>query len=375
MPLSSVSAHSLRISVFIVSVFKHSDSYNKSVAMAYNKRLRYCILAVVTVIASFVFWNAGHSRRNTARTLRPLSNELEAPQLPCRSLPGANETLVVLRTGSTELEDRFSIHLSTSLRCFQYYLIFSDYEEHYRGEHILDALDSVDPQILTNNEDFELYRRLKQNGRAALAPSELSGSKTQVASSSGNAENPGWKLDKWKFLPMVNRTFYEHPNMKWYVFIEADTFILWSMLQSYLASTDHTKPHYAGDEMSAGKETFAHGGAGFVVSQPALRMVVEYYATYKAEIESLTSGHWAGDILLGRTFLEAGVPLTDVWPLMNGDNPGARLYARADDRSVPNESWQVWCQPTVSYHHMSPAAVEDLWRFEQRWLQTKLAVS
>jgi len=39
---------------------------------------------------------------------------------------------------------------------------------------------------------------------------------------------------------MLNRTSNEHPYMKWYVFIEADTFIFWTMLQMFLAVTDHT---------------------------------------------------------------------------------------------------------------------------------------
>lgn len=213
--------------------------------------------------------------------------------------------LIVFRTGSTELEDRLGIHLSTSLRCFPNYLIFSDYEEHYNGEHILDALADVTPEILANNPDFELYRRLQQGGRASLDPSELAGSPDGFAVVTGKTDNPGWKLDKWKFLPMVNRTYYERPDIKWYVFIEADTFVLWSMLQQYLATLDHTKPVYTGSQTYIGDDLFAHGGSGFAVSEPAMRKVVDYYATHKSEIEQFIDGHWAGDCVLGKTFTES----------------------------------------------------------------------
>ena len=98
---------------------------------------------------------------------------------------------------------------------------------------------------------------------------------------------------------MLNSTLFEHSDMKWYILVEADTLIFWSTLQSYLAATDHTKPHYAGDRINVGDIAFAHGGTGFIVSQPALRIVVEYYTAHKAEAEALVDQQWAGDTVLG----------------------------------------------------------------------------
>jgi hypothetical protein len=90
-------------------------------------------------------------------------------------LAGGDETLLILRTGATEIAERLPIHISTSLRCFPRHIIFSDYEETFLGEQVFDALESVDPNIVSENNDFELYRRLKQDGRTGLAASELSG--------------------------------------------------------------------------------------------------------------------------------------------------------------------------------------------------------
>jgi hypothetical protein len=52
--------------------------------------------------------------------------------------------------------------------------------------------------MVANNHGFDLYRRVKQHGRAALAQSELSGNHSQAPSGSGHTEIPGWKL--WLLL-------------------------------------------------------------------------------------------------------------------------------------------------------------------------------
>jgi hypothetical protein len=295
--------------------------------------------------------------------------------LPCQSLPGINDTLIIFCTGSNELDDRFAIHLSTTLRCFPNHLIFSDHEEIYHGEHIMDALADVDPFIQANNPDFELYRRLRQGGRVSLDRSELAGPPDTFASMSGKTENPSWKLDKWKFLPMINRTLRERPEMKWYVFVEADTFILVSMLRQYLAMQDPAQLFYAGSQTFVAGDEFAHGGSGFVVSQPAMRKVVNHYLAQKSDIERFTNRHWCGDCVLGKVFTDSGVPLINTRPAFQGDDPGLLPYPQADAHPVPDESVRMLCHPAISYHHMSPAMIDGLWHFEQSWMAEHNTVS
>lgn len=320
----------------------------------------------------FIYWHT-HLTIQLAQAAPGLKKE--SRNLPCRDLQGANETLVILRTGSTELDDRFAAHLSTSLRCFPHYLIFSDLEEWYHGEHILDALSSVSGDIKAEHRNFDIYRRIQRDGRATVALSELSGSPEAFERMGGNTENPGWKLDKWKFMPMVNRTIHEHPDMKWYVFIEADTFALWSMLQQYLSLLDHTKPLFIGAGTCLGEHLFAHGGSGFVVSQPTMRLATQHYSTHKAEVEALTDQQWAGDYVLGKSFDAAGVFCTDAWPHFQGDYPGLVAYAGPDGRYPPAASLREWCMPTISYHYMSSNMIKDLWDFERRWLGARQNVS
>lgn len=113
---------------------------------------------------------------------------------------------------------------------------------------------------------------------------------------------------------------------------------------------------------------FAHGGSGFMLSHPAMQLVVDYFAKHKDEFETFTDGHWAGDCVLGKAIVESGTPFTDAWPIMQGDYPGIVPYARPDGRPIADPNKREWCYPTVSYHHLSPDVIEDLWNFEQRWI-------
>lgn len=280
----------------------------------------------------------------------------------CSQLPGANETLVILKTGSTELQDKLPVHFHTTLLCYPHYLIFSDFEETYEGHHIIDALDFVDSEIKENNSDFELWRRLQEHGRAALAADELSGPESKVSPMTGKRSNPGWKLDKWKFLPMVNRTLEMYPEMKWYIFVETDTYMFWSTALAWIGTLDHTKPWYMGSQMQIGDVIFGHGGSGIIVSHAALQLVVNHFKADQAGWEKYTDSHWAGDCVLGRAFKESGAPLAWAWPTIQGVKPGSLSYEKYDYGK------RLWCFPTMSYHHLSPAEVEDIWLFEQGWL-------
>jgi len=52
-------------------------------------------------------------------------------QLHCKGLPGADDVLVVMKTGANGIEQRLEIHISTSLQCSPHYLIFSNHAEEY----------------------------------------------------------------------------------------------------------------------------------------------------------------------------------------------------------------------------------------------------
>jgi hypothetical protein len=319
-----------------------------------------------SLVALFLITVSLYLYTQSALVVNQLShhNKIPLATLPCKLLPGANDTVVILKTGSTELQDKLPIHLETTLRCYPNYLIFSDYAEQYQGETIIDALEDVDPIFKTAHQDFDLYRQLQKGGRSSLKPSDLSGPASYAQDgTNGKPTNPGWRLDKWKFLPMIRKTLRMYPDKEWYVFVETDTYIFWSTLLSYLAVLDSTQHHYIGAQSEIGDVIFAHGGSGFALSRPALEAAVDSYVENKASAEAFTASQWAGDCVLGKTLFDSGTNLTWAWPMWQGNDNGNMNYSSIDYGK------RLWCYPTVSYHHIAPPAIESLWRFEQ----TKIA--
>jgi hypothetical protein len=271
----------------------------------------------------------------------------------CYGLPGADDVLLVLKTGSTELKHKLPIHIKTTLRCPTDFLVFSDLAENIHGVEVFDALESVNPSIKTKNEDFALWRLMQERGRAALKNTELSGPVNPQRSEPSKSGNPGWLLDKWKFLPMLNRTLHEFPNKKWYVFVETDTFVWWHSLLEYFKHLDPTKPYYIGGLLGGDDAPFAHGGTGFIVSRPAMEKLVSMISRHQSEWEEFTDGHWAGDSVLGKAFKDSGTNLLGSYPLLQGSPVG-------------NLDWpDYWCAPSISFHFISPPVVQDLFSFQE----------
>lgn len=137
-------------------------------------------------------------------TAKPSSAE----ELPCRSLPGANDTLVIIKTGATEFAHKLPVHIDTTIKCYPHYIIYSDHEERFKGEQIHDSLASLPSKIKDENDEFEFYRRVRAGGRQMLDQKELSDKPgfNRHPSNEDKLLMGGWRLDKWKFLSLWNDT-------------------------------------------------------------------------------------------------------------------------------------------------------------------------
>lgn len=275
----------------------------------------------------------------------------------CPLLPGIEDVLVVMKTGVTEALDKVPVHFDTTLRCIPNYVIFSDFEEEIAGVRIHDALRDMDPEVKRTVPDFDIYNRLQKLGRKGLETQDFA---DEANSAIGKPNNPGWKLDKWKFLPMIQETLRYKNDAKWYVFMEADTYFAWPTLLEWLSKYDPEKPLYIGTETQIADVIFAHGGSGFIISQPALQAAADQYEARNVELNMFTDEHWAGDCVLGKVLLDAGVPLTYSWPILQNSNIGEL------DPFTSGFYRQPWCFPAVAFHHLSPQDIRNLWEFEQR---------
>ncbi|QKX63821.1 uncharacterized protein TRUGW13939_10992 [Talaromyces rugulosus] len=279
-------------------------------------------------------------------------------QFLCPSMPGIEDVLVVLKTGVTEALDKVPVHARTTFRCVPNYLVVSDYEETIEGVQLHDVLTHVQDGVKANIEDFNLYNRLKIYGRQGLVDEDATEEENGVF---GMPNNPGWKLDKWKFLPMIDEALKMKPTAKWFVFMEADTHIVWPNLVHWVTQLNHQEPHYLGTETQIGEVLFAHGGSGFILSQTAMRLASMQRKTFVDEYDEYTDLEWAGDMVLGKVLKDAGVDLTFTWPLLQN----ARL---GEIEPLTNNFYrQPWCWPVVGFHHLSPEDVEQMWKFDQDW--------
>ncbi|KAH8161613.1 hypothetical protein CIB48_g6650 [Xylaria polymorpha] len=158
----------------------------------------------------------------------------KSQQHSCASLEGIEDVFVIIRTGSNEVQQKLPPLLNTTLPCFRHYGIWSDMAEEFDGYHVGNALDEIEPDLLENHSDFEYYRHLQEHGKQTVSSEEAAGW-VDAPNTGFGRDTPAWKLDKWKFLPVAKKAYYQNSTSKWYVFIEGDTYVFWSSLLTWLS--------------------------------------------------------------------------------------------------------------------------------------------
>jgi hypothetical protein len=279
---------------------------------------------------------------------KPGSSAKPVLSTDCRSLPGAEDVLIVFKTGASEIYDKLPEHFETLLRCAPNSLILSDVEHAIGNYYAYDALADVSEQVKKSQQEFQFYDKINRLAAAGQDLAMLKGDKA-------------WDLDKWKFLPMVRRAYRMHPKLNWFFFIEGDTAVLWTNLLQWLSRLNPADLIYTGSQNSLGDITFAHGGSGILVSQAAIRKLEENYHHFQMQWDNDTSNTCCGDSFLAKAFLDSGVPMTPSFPLIQGESPGTI-------------DWNArhMCAPSVTWHHVSSRDIDILWHLQQNWTNTKV---
>lgn len=273
--------------------------------------------------------------------------ELPLATEPCRQLLGADDVLVIVKTVASALRERLPVHFQTTLHCIQHYVIFSDMEEEFEGHYIQDVLSGVSAEMKKSAPEFNFYRDLHENQDRL----------TEFMRQNATAQRKVWHLDKWKFLPAVEKALQAKPDAKWFMFMEADTFLVWSNLLKWLAKLDWRRPYFLGQPVTMEGQLFAYGGAGWLLSRPAIQQMADHMASRNSEYEYFTNGTSFGDLILGCVLEQAGVGLTGAWPLIQRETPSTMEYTR-----------DVWCHPAVTFHHIDALEIKSIWDLEQRWI-------
>lgn len=310
-----------------------------------------------------------HSESHTAphalptQEVNPHANHGDESKLPCSELEGADDVVFIIKTGATELDEKIPVHFNTTLRCFPKSLVFSDHGENYEGHIVHDALGQIVDQIRLKHDDFDLWRRLHEKGRAGLDPKELSiNDHGSNLGGGGNPDNGGWRLDKFKNIPMVNYTIHKYPDTKWFIYTDADTYIMWANLLTWIKKMDSTKLVYLGSPAVIDNQVFGHGGSGYLISNALMHKAADVYNKNQTEWDEYAASHWAGDCVLATLLEQLNGKLSWAYPMIQGgDNNVMDYWETGYDK-------RLWCYPAISYHHIPPSTIASLWHFEQEWI-------
>jgi hypothetical protein len=242
------------------------------------------------------------------------------------------DVTVVLKMGAVQVHTQLPQFLARRGRCQHDLLIFSDRKDTLHGFDIADALAHLRPEYKFNNPDFDVYDRL-QNDNVTEEKSD-----------------EGWRLDKYKFLPMMEWTAYMRPDAMWFVFIELDTYVNYDNLYRFLSQFNPRTAHYFGSPVLSKKRApFAHGGSGYVLSRGALNKIMAFGRMF-GENKHFPGTHFFGqDVksevngaeVLGQVLKKSGVPLRGYWPMFNGEP----LYGIRFNKDQ-------WCEAVISMHHL-----------------------
>lgn len=247
---------------------------------------------------------------------------------------------VVVKTGTGE-SAKNKAHTASVTSCIENLLVFSDLEEKVGDRNFIDVLADL-PQSYNDIPDFATYATQKQ------------------AHEQGDAvgySSEGWRLDRFKFLPMVERAYKMNPDADWYVFIETDVYYFWDTLFRLLGQLDPSKMHYMGSPApGSGGTFFAYGGAGFVLSGGLMRRLVgDSDMALSVRYEELVKNDCCGDAILGYAIMnKTGVKLEALYPTFAGDE----LKGLKVDR-------ERWCIPLLALHRVSPELMASLWTWER----------
>ena len=203
-----------------------------------------------TLVLLAYFFLSRHDDRSKASFRTPTNSQSSDF---CQSLGPRDNVVVAVKTGATEAADKIPGQVQTVLRCAKHILFFSDLEQDIGKYHLYDSLDNVSATVVESNVDFKFYQKQSQVWRDEHSISAVKGAK--------NPEKPtdlaAWTLDKYKNIHIVEKTWAAKPGMDWYLFIDADTYVLWPNMLKWLAGMDPNKKFYSGSEVSISGTRFA----------------------------------------------------------------------------------------------------------------------
>ncbi|KAI9929720.1 hypothetical protein MW887_001196 [Aspergillus wentii] len=271
----------------------------------------------------------------------------------------SDDVALLFKTGASVLWRRLPIHLSTTFSPARIHpnntILYSDYPETIGSWHIIDILANSSSTV-RQSDSFQPYLQQEDyENRQVYAES---------TSTNGDGNGPlgGWKLDKYKFLPLIQHAGVEKPNAKWYIYMEDDSYIFLPNLLRHLNDFNYRDPWYLGSLAWKHGDYFAHGGAGFALSRGAWEKSFGKDPNIIDKFEQFTDVHGCGDHVLGHVLNEYGVSF--------GETHGDSRFTFGFNAEPHWSSWFTkanWCKPVYSWHHTHSKDVARFYNLESSW--------
>ncbi|KAE8440516.1 hypothetical protein EG329_007398 [Mollisiaceae sp. DMI_Dod_QoI] len=289
-----------------------------------------------------------------------------------RSSVSPEDILLIIKTGANTIWRRMPLHLTTTLSSSRipHHVIYSDLSERLSTtissidilSNISTTIQNYDPSAYAAYLDLQSPSHINTYREHARLPGDEPPDTTV-----GN--QPGWLLDKYKFLPMLTHAAGTWPDKKWYIYIEDDTYIFLDNVLRYLSTleidsgtgtgTGEDEPSYYGAYSGEGNATFAQGGSGLVFSHSLMQSI--FAGDNIPDLERYgneTSKACCGDIMLGKVLRDYGV-------FVNKGKYGTSSFR-------PEPPWKtgfdelVWCAPIFTFHHLHQRDVVLLSELERK---------
>ncbi|KAJ8118772.1 hypothetical protein OPT61_g304 [Boeremia exigua] len=263
---------------------------------------------------------------------------------------------VVVKTGVADDPARTDAMVNTIIKCIRNVLVVSDNDHRYGPFQAYDMMADLPAKTYMEHDDYLIYERQKNATRDG---EEL------------HQGHDGWKIDKYKFLPAVEKAIQHNSKAEWYVFLESDTYLFWDNVFRLLDNYDASLPYFFGspspgrkyhpDSTSEDEQVnwFAYGGSGFILSSTAAHRLVDRPRSrlgvkgsrLTTEYQEDIRKDCCGDSVLGWALHDkASVDISGLWPMFNPH--------RLEDVPLGKD---YWCEPVISLHKTDPSPMKDLW--------------
>jgi len=227
----------------------------------------------------------------------------------------------------------------------------SDLELDIGAFHVYDVLEKLDTQLKTGNPDLARYR---QQLSFSVAGNDVKKARAQNIEEEKTIRD---KLEKYKVLRILERTWELRPDRDWYVFVDTDTYIVRSNLMQWLGQFDPYEPaFFANPPDPDATNPYAVGGSTFILSRQAMhdlfsKLRENEMADWDTRVTNYRSSF---DVLYSALHTHLKLGINNTWPSINGFQPRTLSYGP-----------DLWCEPVIAMHSVPIEIASEIWRLER----------